>query len=516
MNSVELALKVSSQADTSGLDKTTTKASRMGKVGNAAGKLLAGGLLLAAAAAVKMTQGAAEDEKAAASLAHTLRKVTGATAQQVAANEDWIATQGKVLGVADDELRPAMDALATATGSVSKAQRLSTLAMDISAKRGKSLQSVSAALAKAYKTGNVAALAKYGVEVKKTDGKTRSLQAVTRDLAKTYKGSAAGAAQTTAGKQKILQVKMDELQESIGARLIPVMLKLVNVGMKVVGWIENNQRAAGIIIGTLGGLLAVTFAVSKAIQVWSAVTKVAAAVQWLLNAAMTANPIGLVVIAIVALVAALIIAYKKSETFRRIVDGAFKAVKKAAGVAVDFIRRIFPPVFAVISKPYKLAYTVIKTVFSKVTAAAQVVIGWVRNNWPKLKALMSAPFDAVKTLAGKALDKLRSGVSAAKDAVKRAFDAMWAPIQKIINAVQSLIDKIRSVPKIGGGGMVSGGTTPIKRTTTERVPLASAQRGGDTYYVDMSGLIDSDQGAEKIMRLLNDRARRTGGRVVVA
>lgn len=52
----------------------------------------------------------------------------------------------------------------------------------------------------------------------------------------------------------------------------------------------------------------------------SVATGAMTAAQWLLNAAMTANPIGIVIVAIVALVAAVVIAYKKSETFRRIVQ----------------------------------------------------------------------------------------------------------------------------------------------------------------------------------------------------
>lgn len=54
------------------------------------------------------------------------------------------------------------------------------------------------------------------------------------------------------------------------------------------------------------------------------------AVQWLLNAALTANPIGLIIAAIVALVAAIIYAYQNSETFRDIVDAAFSAIADAA------------------------------------------------------------------------------------------------------------------------------------------------------------------------------------------
>lgn len=64
---------------------------------------------------------------------------------------------------------------------------------------------------------------------------------------------------------------------------------------------------------------------------------IATAAQWLWNAALSANPIGLVVIAIAALVAGLIWAWNSSETFRGIVIGVWEGVKSAIGAAVDWI-----------------------------------------------------------------------------------------------------------------------------------------------------------------------------------
>jgi phage-related protein len=61
------------------------------------------------------------------------------------------------------------------------------------------------------------------------------------------------------------------------------------------------------------------------------------AAQWLLNAAMAANPIGLVVIALAALGAGLVIAYNKSATFRNIVNGAFNSVKNTVEWVVNGI-----------------------------------------------------------------------------------------------------------------------------------------------------------------------------------
>lgn len=64
-------------------------------------------------------------------------------------------------------------------------------------------------------------------------------------------------------------------------------------------------------------------------KVAAGASKALAAGQWLVNAAMTANPIGLVVVAVAALVAGMVIAYKKSETFRNVVDKAMAGIAAA-------------------------------------------------------------------------------------------------------------------------------------------------------------------------------------------
>jgi phage-related protein len=75
----------------------------------------------------------------------------------------------------------------------------------------------------------------------------------------------------------------------------------------------------------------------------TAVLKAFAAGQWLVNAAMSANPIGLVIIAIVALIAIFILAWKKSETFRAIVTGALNGVLTIAKAVGKWFRETFWP-----------------------------------------------------------------------------------------------------------------------------------------------------------------------------
>ena len=57
--------------------------------------------------------------------------------------------------------------------------------------------------------------------------------------------------------------------------------------------------------------------------------------QWALNSAFAANPIGMVVIGLTAIVGALIFAYKHSETFRNIVDGLWEKLKDFGGKVVE-------------------------------------------------------------------------------------------------------------------------------------------------------------------------------------
>src|SRR5213596_2325577 len=124
------------------------------KVGKVAAVGLAGGIAAAGVVAIKFGKAAAEDQQQAALLAKQLKNSAHATDGQVTATERWISKQGVAKGVADDQLRPALMSLVRATCDVGKAQKLATLAMDVSAGTGKDLGAVSMALAKAQ-NGNV-------------------------------------------------------------------------------------------------------------------------------------------------------------------------------------------------------------------------------------------------------------------------------------------------------------------------------------------------------------------------
>lgn len=154
------------------------------------------------AALFDATKGAIEDAAAQDLLANNLRRTTGATDAQIAANEDWISTQGRLLGVTDDELRPVLAKLAKATGDVTLAQQYANQAMDIATSTSKPLATVTDAITKAM-GGNMTALAKLAPEYRTLIKDGADFETVMSLIADTTGGAASQAANTAQGQFKI-------------------------------------------------------------------------------------------------------------------------------------------------------------------------------------------------------------------------------------------------------------------------------------------------------------------------
>lgn len=323
---------------------------------------LGGGLL-------ELAKGASEDDAAQRTLARTLKNTTGATTAQVSAVEDYIEKTGVATGITDDQMRPALANLVRSTKDVGKATSLMGLAMDISAGTGKDLGAVSVALAKAQ-NGSVGGLAKLGIATKDAAGKTKSFAEIQKDLTKTFGGQAAEAANSTAGKYARFRLVMDELGETIGGGVLPVLGFLANIALTKVfpavskmaevfeSRVVPKLREFGTFISTtvvpkireLGAFITGTlvpalvtmgsFVAANAdffkpfvLALGSIVTgiKIWAIAQAGLNIVLAANPVGLVVIAIAALVAGVIYAYKHSDRFRGVVATLWGGLKTLGG-----------------------------------------------------------------------------------------------------------------------------------------------------------------------------------------
>lgn len=316
----------------------------------------AAALVAVGAALFDVTKGAIEDQAAQDKLAGVLKRVTGATDKQIKANEKFITKQGKLLGITDDELRPALSRLATATGSVTKAQELATAAMDIAAATGKPLEAVISAVEKAY-GGNLAALGRLAPEVRDMIKDGASFEEVMDALAKTTGGAATDAADTAAGKFKILKTQIDEMKESIGEALLPVIEEILPYLQKMADWAADNPDKFKAIALTIAGIAAAVIVLNTAMAIYTAVLTVATVAQTLFNVAMNANPIALIVIAIALLIAGIVLAYKKFKPFRDLIDTIGRGLKtgflfviESITVAVDALYGAFKWVFNNIAK----------------------------------------------------------------------------------------------------------------------------------------------------------------------
>jgi len=216
------------------------------------GKKAAAAFAVAAAAAVAYAgklaidgvKSAIADEQAQLKLASALKTATGATNAQIKATEDYISKTQLAVGVSDDELRPSLQRLAVATGSVQKAQSLMNLALDVSKGTGKPLEQVVEALSKSYE-GQSRKLGALGIGLTAAELKTMSFQDQQQKLSDLYGGAASRNADTFQGRIDRLTQAFNEGKESVGVALLPIIEKLMgyilNYGVPVInkfreGW----------------------------------------------------------------------------------------------------------------------------------------------------------------------------------------------------------------------------------------------------------------------------------------
>jgi hypothetical protein len=339
--------------------------------GKGAGKRFGGGMVagiggaLAAGALVGFFKGAFDEAREAAKvtkLTEAVIKSTGGAARVTASDVDRLATRLSNLSGVDDELiASAENVLLTFTGirnEVGKGNDIfnqgTEAALNMSAALGTDLQSSTIQVGKALNDPikGVTALQRVGVSFTKSQkdqikalvdtGRTMDAQKIIlAELTKEFGGAAAAAA-SPADKAR---VAWGNFQEMVGTKLLPVLAKLLNFGLA-------NQKWLVPLVGTLAALGVVVGVVTVATKAWTAATIIAKvattawkAAQWLLNIALNANPIGIVITAIALLVAAIVFIATKTTWFQTIWRAAWTSIKTAAKAVSDWFRNVMVPAF---------------------------------------------------------------------------------------------------------------------------------------------------------------------------
>jgi phage-related protein len=242
---------------------------------------------------------------------------------------------------------------------------------------------------------------------------------ILKELQKEFGGSAKAAGETLPGKLAIAKGQFENMAGALMESLLPALTVIAEKLTSFANFLSEHEGLTKVLVIGLGALAAALLAASAA--------------QTLLNLAVLANPYVAVAAAIIALGAAVVLAWKKFETFRNIVTGA-----------IDFVREHWRLLLAILLGPLGIA------------------IGLAVKHFGTVKKVATTAFNAIRDAIGFVIDKVRIVVNWLKDklgnpAVRKAIEnAVLAPfhairdaIQFVIDKVQSLIDKIRSIPSPG-------------------------------------------------------------------
>ena len=267
-------------------------------------------------------------------------------------------------------------------------------------------------------------------------------------------------------------VKAGQLAANV-ASLVTIPLKIIELGLnrslaKSIKELAAAQRlgaaaqVASNVVTEEGTALTVgqrvaTIAQAVASKAVAVATKAWAVVQWLLNAAMLANPIGLIVIGIIALVAIIVIVIKKMGGFSKV----WAMVGEAAGKAWEKIKEAFAAITGV------------------VMGAVHAILSWLGANWKTLLlGLLLGPFGLLVGLIASKWDAI-SGV-------------VKAGVDKVINFVKGLPGKLLAL----GGAFADAGKAIIGRFVDGMKNAAGIIAGiagnvWDTLRGLINGAIDS-------------------------
>ena len=230
----------------------------------------------------------------------------------------------------------------------------------------------------------------------------------------------------------------------------------------------------------LQGTKVATLASAAAGKVAAVGSKVWAAGQWVLNAALTANPIGLVVVAIGALIAIVILAWKHSETFRKIVIGAWNGIKAAVLAVVGWFK--------------DTAWPWIKGVGDKIGNMFKAIPGVIKRAFSGLVNIILWPY--------------RTAFNLIADAWNNTIGRLHWTVPDWVPGIGGRGVSVPNLPHFAAGGIVPGvfgQAVPIMAHGGETVTTPGGRGGGDTVYVRGDGLVDA------LIELIAKEVRKRGG-----
>lgn len=446
--------------------------------------------------AAKVGFGEFVDAEKVTAQTNAVLKSTGGIANVTAGQiDDMASALLNKSGVDDEAIKSGANLLLTFTNIRNEAGKgndiftqSTGLMLDMSTALGTDMKSSAVLLGKALNdpTRGLTALQRVGVaftDDQKKQIKTlvesgntmRAQKIVLGELNREFGGSAAAAGKTFAGQLSLVKEQAKNFAAELIAAALPALRMVVSMLGRATSFMQAHSTATKAVIGVIavlaGGIVAVNAAM-KAYAAGAAIVRAASAAwtaaQWLLNAALTANPIGIVIMALVALGAALVVLWTKSETFRRIVTAAWNAIKATTVTVWNFIKDFFakwwPLVLAIMTGGVGLVVVMLvkhwDDVKAKTLAAWNAIKDFLAKWWPLLLTVMTGGIGLVVALVITKWDAIKSATSRAWNAVR---DAIVGAVNTARNAVSTVFKALAGIVK-GAVGAVRGAVSALVGT----------------------------------------------------
>lgn len=256
-------------------------------------------------------------------------------------------------------------------------------------------------------------------------------------------------ADSTANKTRTTMLQFQTLSAELGQQLLPIVNDVLGVLQNVIKWFNNlddsGKRivlilggialAIGPVVSMIGSLIKVGSGIKSLVTIiksWNIVTKLMTATQTALNLVMSMNPISLIIIAIVALIAILVVLWNKCEWFRNGVMTVINAIWNAIKTAFEFVKNIVVTVFTFIWDIIKKYVTFWINLFTTVKTAVQSVFTSIKN-------IISNVFSTIWGVITGVISKIKSAFTAVGSFIKSVFNGVKNAIVTIFSTISGII-----------------------------------------------------------------------------
>lgn len=183
------------------------------------------------------------------------------------------------------------------------------------------------------------------------------------------------------------------------------------------------------------------------------------AAQWLLNAALNANPIGLIILAIAALIAIVLLVINNLDFFKGIWDAIWKFCSDVITTVVDWFKARWQDAWNWITGLWNNITGFFRGIFEGVRAVVGTVVDWVVDKWNRGIDGIKGFFDGLGRFIGGIWDGITGAVKSAINAVIRVVNGAIGGINAVTGVVG--VPAIPKIPLLAKGGVVTGPTLAV-------------------------------------------------------